>query len=142
MLRDAGLTVIYTADSVTIQDSAGVMVLSGARSPSTRLWMIDLPAKPVSVPQIAAPPCLAAAVIHHENDSQLINFYHATFISTFVEATARGYLDCIPHLTVRKIRRNKPHTVATSLGHTQELEVHKTYFRRSTSAANYLANRR
>ena len=63
----------------------------------------------------------AAAVIHHENDSQLINFYHATLglpaISTFVEATARGYLDCIPHLTVRKIRRNKPHTVATSLGH-------------------------
>jgi hypothetical protein len=121
MLTDAGLTVIYTADSVTIQDSAGVTVLSGARSPSTRLWMIDLPAKPVSVPQIAAPPCHAAAVIHHENDSQLINFYHATLgspaISTFVEATARGYLDCIPHLTVRKIRRNKPHTVATSLGH-------------------------
>ena len=122
MLTDAGLTVIYTADSVTIQDSAGVMVLSGARSPSTRLWMIDLPAKPVSVPQIAAPPCHAAAVIHHENDSQLINFYHhatlgSTAISTFVEATARGYLDCIPHLTVRKIRRNKPHTVATSLGH-------------------------
>ena len=52
---------------------------------------------------------------------QLVHFYHATVgapaISTFIEATARGYLDCFPHLTVRKIRRNKPHTVATSLGH-------------------------
>jgi hypothetical protein len=42
---------------------------------------------------------------------------HPPAISTFIEATARGYLDCLPHLTVRKIRRNKPHTVATSLGH-------------------------
>ena len=83
--------------------------------------MIDLPANPVSVPQAAAPQFHTAAVIHHENDSQLINFYHATLgspaISTFVEATARGYLDCLPHLTVRQIRRNKPHTVFTSLGH-------------------------
>ena len=37
MLTDAGLTAIYTADSVTIQDSAGVKVLSGNRSPSTQL---------------------------------------------------------------------------------------------------------
>ena len=121
MLTDAGLTAIYTADSVTIQDSAGVKVLSGTRSPST---MIDLPANPMSVPQAAVPQFHAAAVIHHENDSQLIHYYHATLgspaIPTFVEATARGYLDCLPHLTVRKIRRNKPHTVATPLGHLEQ----------------------
>ncbi len=46
MLTDAGLTAIYTADAVTIQDAAGITVLSGSRSPSIRLWMIDLPAPP------------------------------------------------------------------------------------------------
>ena len=46
MLTDAGLTAIYTADAVTIQDAAGITVLSGSRSPSKRLWMIDLPAPP------------------------------------------------------------------------------------------------
>jgi len=58
----------------------------------------------------------ASAVIHHENDSQLVQFYHATLgspaISTFIEASARGYLDCLPQLTVQKIHRNKPHTIA------------------------------
>ena len=122
MLTDAGLTAIYTADAVTIQDSAGTTVLSGYRSPYTRLWMIDLPAVPVPlVPNDEEPQYHAAAVINHENDSQLVHFYHATLgspaISTFVEATARGYLNCLPHLTVSKIRRNKPHTLATSFGH-------------------------
>ena len=60
-LTDAGLTATYTDDSVTIQDSAGVTVLSGARSPSTRLWMIDLPTNPVLIPQAAAPQFHAAA---------------------------------------------------------------------------------
>ena len=121
MLTDAGLTAIYTADAVRIQDAVGVTVLAGKRSPSTRLWMIDLPSAPIEVSQDEDLPEHAATVIHHENDSQLVQFYHATLgspaISTFVDATARGYLDCFPNLTVRKIRRNKPHTVATSLGH-------------------------
>jgi hypothetical protein len=82
--------------------------------------MIDL-SPPITESQKEELPYHASAVIHHENDSQLVHFYHATVgapaISTFIEATARGYLDCFPHLTVRKIRRNKPHTVATSLGH-------------------------
>jgi hypothetical protein len=120
MLTDAGLTAIYTADAVIIQDATGTTVLSGTRSPSTRLWTIDLPS-PITESQKEETPYHASAVIHHENDSLLVHFYHATVgasaISTFIEATARGYLDCFPHLTVRKIRRNKPHTVATSLEH-------------------------
>ena len=44
ILTNAGLTAIYPSDAVTIQDPAGFTVLSGTRSPSTRLWMIDLPA--------------------------------------------------------------------------------------------------
>ena len=120
MLTDAGLTAIYTADAVFIQDATGTTVLSGTRSPSTRLWTIDLPS-PITESQKEETPYHASAVIYHENDSLLVHFYHATVgapaISTFIEATARGYLDCFPHLTVRKIRRNKPHTVATSLEH-------------------------
>ena len=120
MLTDAGLTAVYTADAVRILDSNGSIVLAGWRSPSTRLWMIDLPA-PDPGACTEAPPLYASAVIHHENDSQLVKFYHATLgspaISTFIEAASRGFLDCFPQLTVTKIRRNKPHTLATSFGH-------------------------
>ena len=88
--------------------------------------MIDLPG-----PSLVPPPDTdtsddevvhyTAAVIRHENDSQLVNFYHTTLgssaISTFIGAASRGYLTYFPQLTVQKIRRNKPHTVATSMGH-------------------------
>jgi hypothetical protein len=122
MLTDAGLTAIYTSDAVSIQDAMmGITVLSGNRSLSTRLWMIDLPA-PTTVLLSEESSYHASAVIHHENDSQLVHFYHATLgapaLSTFIEASRRGYLDCFPHFTMQKIRRNKPHIVATSsLGH-------------------------
>ena len=92
MLTDAGLTAIYTSDAVTIQDPAGSTVLSGTRSPSTRLWMIDLPA-PEAIQSQDDLMYHASAVIHHENDSQLVQFYHATLgspaISTFIEACTR-----------------------------------------------------
>ena len=120
MLTDAGLTATYTSDAVTIQNAMGITVLSGYRSPSTRLWMIDLPS-PTTVSHTEESSYYASAVIHHENDSQLVHFYHATLgapaLSTFIEASRRGYLDCFPQLTVQKIRRNKPQIVATSLGH-------------------------
>ena len=125
LLTDAGLTAVYTADAVVITDQKGIPVLSGKRSPTTRLWMIDLPG-----PSVVSPPDTdttdevvhyTAAVIRHENDSHLVNFYHTTLgspaISTFIGAASRGYLTCFPQLTVQKIRRNKPHTVATSMGH-------------------------
>ena len=93
LITDAGLTAIYTADAVMIQDATGTTVLSGTRSPSTRLWMIDL-SPPITESQKEELPYHASAVIHHENDSQLVHFYQATVgapaISTFIEATARG----------------------------------------------------
>ena len=82
--------------------------------------MIDLPA-PEVIASKEQPTYYASAVIHHENDSQLVQHYRATLgshaISTFIEASARGYLVCLPQLTVQKIRRNKPHTIAKSFGH-------------------------
>jgi hypothetical protein len=105
LLADAGLTAIYSADAVTIQDpTGGATVLSGTRFPSTRLWMIFLPAPEVKQQSQEEPMYHASAVIHHENDSQLVHFYHATLgspaLSTFIEASARGYLNCLPQLTV------------------------------------------
>ena len=120
LLTDAGLTAVYTADAVTILDTNGSPVLTGQRSATTRLWMIDLPTQQTICPSSELP-LYASAVIHHENDSQLVQFYHATLgspaISTFIEAASRGYLDCFPQLSVQKNRRNKPHTIATSFGH-------------------------
>ena len=43
LLTDVGLTAVYTADAVTILDTNGSPVLTGQRSATTRLWMIDLP---------------------------------------------------------------------------------------------------
>ena len=51
MLTDAGLTAVYTSEAVTILDNkTGSTVLTGQRSPITRLWMIDLPAQQVIAP--------------------------------------------------------------------------------------------
>ena len=112
---------VYTADANNILGANGSTVLTGQRSASTRLWMIDLHTQPTICPSSKLL-LYASAVIHHENDSKLVRFYHTTLrspaISTFIEAASRGYLDFFPQLTVQKIRRNKPHTIATSsFGH-------------------------
>lgn len=38
-------------------------------------------------------------------------------ISTFLSAAEHGFLDCLPNLTVQKIRKNRPNSIATSKGH-------------------------
>jgi hypothetical protein len=107
LLTDAGLTAIYTADTVMIQDPTGATVLSGTRSPSIRLWMIDLPA-----------PEAKQSVIHHENDSQsLYNFI--TPLLLYLLSSKHPH-ECLPQLTVQKIRRNKPHTFSTSFDHLEQ----------------------
>ena len=82
--------------------------------------MIDLPS-PTTVSLTEESSYYASAVIHHENDSQIVHFDHATLgapaLSIFIKASRWEYLDCFPQLTVQKIRRNKPHIVANSLGH-------------------------
>ena len=143
MLTDAGLTAIYTSDAVTIQDAMGTTVLSGYRSPSTRLWMIDLPS-PTTVTHTEESPYHASAVIHHENDSQLVHFYHhatldAPALSTFIKASRRGYLDCFPQLIVQKIRRNKPHIVATSLEHLDQTRQNYRSTKRSVKSSLIIA---
>ena len=89
MLTDAGLTAMYTAESVTIQDSEGVTVLSGARSPSTRIWMIDfLP----TLFRFHKQPHHSFTLPLHENYSQLINFYHATLGSPAISTLLKPRL--------------------------------------------------
>ena len=41
-LCDAGMAAVYTATTVTIRDANDLTVLSGARSPSSQIWTIDI----------------------------------------------------------------------------------------------------
>ena len=119
-LTDAGLTATYRSDRVFITNSEGDILLTGRRSPTTQLWMIDMenPNPPISsMPALHA----ASTVIRNENDWQLVSFYHAALgspsISTMITAAELGYLHCLPLLSVQKIRRNRPHTIPTAKGH-------------------------
>ena len=60
---------LSTADAVTILDTNGSLILTGQRSATTRLWMIDLPTQQTICPSSELS-LYASAVIHHENDSQ------------------------------------------------------------------------
>ena len=115
LLTDAGLTATYTSQSLVVTDSEGHTVLSGTRSPINRLWMVDMERPCGRAPE------QCASVIRHENDYELVLFYHAVLgspaTSTFIAAAERGYLDCLPNLSVDKIRKNKPKTVPQSKGH-------------------------
>ena len=59
-------------------------------------------------------------LIHHDNNADLVAFYHAAMgspaVITFEQAVSRGFLT-LPELTAVKIRQNKPTPMATAQGH-------------------------
>ena len=56
ILCDHDMTVTYDKTKVTVRDSAGKTVLSGVRSPTTKLWMIDLDATKPHRDEVPRPP--------------------------------------------------------------------------------------
>eukprot|EP01034_Spumella_vulgaris_P038071 gene38071-46978_t len=123
-LCDSGLIAIYTSTTVTIFNGPQV-VLTGTRSPETRLWMVDLTAASnqynrtdASIP--FTPTAASVILSAHSTQAQIVTWYHATMgspaIPTFLSAVERGYI-ILPGLTATMIRKYPPSSVATSKGH-------------------------
>ena len=111
-LCDHGCTATYTADQVTISFDNQV-ILTGGRNPHTGLWDHPMP-KAIH----------ANTVIRHENNADLVRFYHGAFMSpslpTFVAAINKKFISP-PGLTADMVRKNWPVTMATSKGHLDHL---------------------
>jgi hypothetical protein len=130
---DCDLIAIYDKEKVVIQTQEGVMVLRGTRSPSTRLWMIDLDSthhpgpSQLSTPPPSAPPTChsAAASIHAPRaQEQVVALYHACLnwpsAPTFLAAVEKGYVN-FPGLTAEMVRKYPPNATATAKGHLDQL---------------------
>jgi hypothetical protein len=87
-------------------------VIYGTKHPLDNIWKFS-PPKPDSH--------AARIVVRHEQDAKLVMYASASFGSpayqTFYNAVHMGWLTNYPDLTPQAVRRNKPHSPATALGH-------------------------
>jgi len=95
---DHGCVAIYDKETVKIfhEDK---LILTGHRSPVTRLWMIDIDQQAARVDEkVATPPQqqTAAASICNEAEARTVEFLHAAAgspaLSTFITAIEKGFL--------------------------------------------------
>lgn len=122
LLCDHGCTAIYTNTQVQILDSKQNIILTGSRSPITKLWMVPLVTADTTSNTVMMETGhhTASTVIHSQTQAELVRFYHAAVgspaVSTLLSALHKGFIN-IPGLTAKAVRRNIPHTIATSKGH-------------------------
>mgnify|MGYP007082274983 CR=1 FL=1 len=122
MLCDCGLTAVYTSTTVTIRDNKQNVVLTGTRSPSTKLWMVDLRSAPSSSSTVSHPSMFSAAVVTEPTGThqQIVDYYVATMGSpattTLISAIDKLYVQ-LPGITSSMLRKYPPSSVATSMGH-------------------------
>ena len=126
VLCDAGLVAVYTSSHVHFLDPSGVVVLTGLRSPSTKLWMVALtPSPPITpLPQFCASPpnCVSAAVLPEARGTQqdIVDYYVATMgscsVSTLIAAIDDQYVQ-LPGLTSTMLRKYPPTALAIAKGH-------------------------
>lgn len=116
LLCDHGCTAVYTNQQVQILKQNKI-ILTGTRSPITKLWMVPLVAPDSTADETNH---MAATVIHSQSQAELVRFYHAALgspaVSTLLHALQKGFIN-IPGFTAKAVRRNIPHSVATSKGH-------------------------
>ena len=122
---NSGCEVHLTATDLTVTYIDNV-ILSGSKEPDALLWTVQFPAPQESTPVLApvfpipAPFGDINSVIRSQSDADYVRLIHATLgsppISSFLRALDRGYLDTIPRLNARMVRRNEPHSPATAYG--------------------------
>ena len=138
LLCDYGCEAHFNASHVTITDPHGNTVLTGTRSPSTRLWNVNLPSSlpgptphqsiPCSIPSPTPhtrPPPSVNAIFPTTNMRQRIAFLHAALfspvISTLCNALDVGRLPTFPDLTSTLDRRYYPHSMPMIKGHLDQI---------------------
>ena len=108
------------------------ILLTAPLNPATGLYTTPLGKLPTSNnSELNLQPAYANAIyfhhgIHHQNDFELVSFYHKMFgcppASTFLKAISQlDDLQCFPGLTTDKIRKNLPHDPITSTGHMKRI---------------------
>jgi hypothetical protein len=123
-LCDAGCHVAFDATTVTISYNDNV-VLSGYRTPDTKLWHIDLPPTTLLAQLTPATAPSANAAIGSATPSQLVAFAHAALfspaLSTLATALDKNFITNFPGLTPRSLRRYPPQSPAMVKGHLDQL---------------------
>eukprot|EP01034_Spumella_vulgaris_P024130 gene24130-30440_t len=121
---DNGMTVIYDAHKVTVQNGDGTVALTGGRAPHSRLWMIDI--ENHHSQHSAAATALAPLA---GTQTQTNAFYHAAMWSpapsTMQKAIEKGFLSSMPGLTAKSFRKFPPNSVATAKGHLDQTRQRK-----------------
>ncbi len=111
-LINLGYTATYSHTGISIDDSTHRTVIYGTKHPLDNVWKFSLP-KPDSHS--------ARIIVLLEQDAELVLYASASFGSpsyqTFYNAVHMGWLTNYPGLTPKAVRRNKPHSPATALGH-------------------------
>ena len=120
LLCDHGCTATFTAHDVTITHQ-GQPILTGLRSPTTRLWSLALPHQvPPSLPPLATY-AAAQTLPPTTNMQQRIAFLHAALfspvVSTLCAALDANRLTTFPDLTSALVRRHCRDSIPMIKGH-------------------------
>jgi hypothetical protein len=128
-LCDAGCTATFDATTVTITYQYKV-VLSGTRSPITRLWHLNItpshPTMPTTLPLETAlgasnPTTSTSLNTFSAKPAELVTFAHAALcspaLSTLCTALDNHYITGFPGLTSALVRKYPPRSVAMVKGH-------------------------
>ena len=114
-LCDAGCSIELDATTLKVQYE-GATVLTGKRTPQTRLWQVnDSSTATVKFPHVTN------AAVGSATPAETVAFAHASLfspsLSTLHAALAKGYLHNFPGLTARALRKHPPRSFAMVKGH-------------------------
>jgi hypothetical protein len=108
-LCDANYEVRFTTTTMLVYDN-DKCIMTRHRDTTSGLWHVD-PPTPVQLANSIGDPTAA----------ELIAFAHATLfspaLSTIESALNKGFLTNFPGLSLRSLRHNPPHSIATAKGH-------------------------
>ena len=113
-LVNQGLTATFSNTKVSFDaptSSGSRTILYGTKNPTDNVWYFSLPQHPHK----------AFPVVRNETQAEIALYAMASFghpsFRAFHRAVQLGYLSNYPDLTACMLRRNRPHTPATALGH-------------------------
>ena len=115
-LCDAGCTISFNASDVIITYDDQI-VLTGHRTPTTKLWHVQLPTPTLTT----SPPHSALATIGSATPAELVAFAHAALfspaLSTLAQALAKGFISHFPGLSHTLLRKHPPRSFPMVKGH-------------------------
>ena len=129
-LCDAGCQVAFSATDVVVTYN-DVPVLHGSRTPSTRLWHLDLTPSAslssASLPAEVPVPVQEAsnAAIGSATPAQLVAFAHAALfspaLSTLEQALRKNFIPHFPGLSLELLRKYPPSSIPMVKGHLDQV---------------------